>query len=334
MRILPLAADSLGVRSMATLVEAGGCRVLVDPGATLAQNRYNLPPSKEEREALEAATESIIGALCQADAVVVTHYHDDHVNLLPYVLSSTALYLKRPSSPLEHRYAQELFPRLQRTGRTFTLADKSSVGLRDLSLSFSPPLPHGKPGAKAGTVMAVALRSREGCFVHGSDLQGPLAPTSLAWIMQQRPDYLYLSGAPTYRLYTPAPQTADSFTVQDLRTAKANLFMLMKYTGCQVLLDHYLVRDRNFRRQYAEVFARGQAGTAADFLGVPERLLEARRQDGNSREIETLAPRDPRALLSKGQATGDPDLNPIPIPAEREAHVHNREEALAGVPTQ
>ena len=48
MKIVPLAADSLGVRSMATYVEAGATGVLIDPGATLASMRYGLPPSSEE----------------------------------------------------------------------------------------------------------------------------------------------------------------------------------------------------------------------------------------------------------------------------------------------
>ena len=46
MKIIPLAADSLGVRSMATYVEAGSTGLLLDPGATLAPARYGLPPSE------------------------------------------------------------------------------------------------------------------------------------------------------------------------------------------------------------------------------------------------------------------------------------------------
>ena len=104
-----------------------------------------------------------MGALCQADAVVLTHYHDDHVNLLSYVLSSTALYLKRPVTPSENRCAQDLFPRLQRTGRPFTLADKNTVGMRDVSLSFS--------GAAAPRQARRQSRRGDG---RGSALQGGL----------------------------------------------------------------------------------------------------------------------------------------------------------------
>ena len=52
MKIIPLAFDSLGVRSMATGVETD-LRIIIDPGAALGPSRYNLPPSKIELQRLE-----------------------------------------------------------------------------------------------------------------------------------------------------------------------------------------------------------------------------------------------------------------------------------------
>ena len=48
MNIVPLAADSLGVRSMATYVECGETRLLIDPGAALGASRFGLPPAEAE----------------------------------------------------------------------------------------------------------------------------------------------------------------------------------------------------------------------------------------------------------------------------------------------
>ena len=75
MKIVPLAAESLGVRSMATYVEAGRTGVLIDPGATLAASRFNLPPSDEEWEALRRANDRISAYAARAGIIFVSHYH-------------------------------------------------------------------------------------------------------------------------------------------------------------------------------------------------------------------------------------------------------------------
>ena len=53
MNVIPLAADSLGVRSVATYVECGDTRIVIDPGASLGRSRFTLPPADAEWEALK-----------------------------------------------------------------------------------------------------------------------------------------------------------------------------------------------------------------------------------------------------------------------------------------
>ena len=77
-KVIPLAAESLGVRSMATYVEAAGRGILIDPGATLAPSRYGLPPAKEEWEALRRVNDRISAYAGRAEIVFVSHYHEDH----------------------------------------------------------------------------------------------------------------------------------------------------------------------------------------------------------------------------------------------------------------
>lgn len=50
MRVTPLAADSLGARSIAALVETDDVTVLLDPGIRFALYRYELPPHLTEEE--------------------------------------------------------------------------------------------------------------------------------------------------------------------------------------------------------------------------------------------------------------------------------------------
>src|SRR5439155_1674448 len=77
-KVVPLAAESLGVRSMATFVEAGETGILIDPGATLSPSRFNLPPSEEEWEELRRANDRISAYAARASLVFVSHYHEDH----------------------------------------------------------------------------------------------------------------------------------------------------------------------------------------------------------------------------------------------------------------
>jgi len=48
MKITPLAADSLGARSMATIVETPDVSVLIDPSVRLGPFRYDLRPHPTE----------------------------------------------------------------------------------------------------------------------------------------------------------------------------------------------------------------------------------------------------------------------------------------------
>ena len=96
MKVVPLAADSLGVRSMATYVEVAGTGILIDPGATLAASRFTLPPAEEEWQALRQANDRITAYAARASTVFVSHYHDDHFRSDP---STYAAHESRSRSP-------------------------------------------------------------------------------------------------------------------------------------------------------------------------------------------------------------------------------------------
>ena len=78
MEITPLAFDSMGTRSMATLVRTDDLVVLIDPGVSLAPRRYGLPPHPLELMRMDEHHEAIADAAGEADVLVVTHYHYDH----------------------------------------------------------------------------------------------------------------------------------------------------------------------------------------------------------------------------------------------------------------
>ena len=73
----PVWFDSLGAKSMCTLVETNDVCVLIDPGAAEMQPGF---PAPEERKAawLREARTAIKTAAQRADVVIITHYHYDH----------------------------------------------------------------------------------------------------------------------------------------------------------------------------------------------------------------------------------------------------------------
>src|SRR5204862_3510903 len=120
MKVVPLAADSLGVRSMATYVEVADLGILIDPGATLAPSRFNLPPAAEEWDALRRANDRISAYAARASLVFVSHYHDDHFRSDPSTYAGRTVLVKDPRRMIggqQARRAGELWTILEEHAR-------------------------------------------------------------------------------------------------------------------------------------------------------------------------------------------------------------------------
>ncbi|HYS99552.1 MAG TPA: hypothetical protein VEO20_02700 [Thermoplasmata archaeon] len=95
MKIVPLAADSLGARSMATLVETPDVTILLDPSVRLGPYRYDLPAHPTEKTRQKELWEGIRIAAKDADVLTVSHYHYDHHNpAAPSVYRNKVAFLK------------------------------------------------------------------------------------------------------------------------------------------------------------------------------------------------------------------------------------------------
>jgi hypothetical protein len=273
MKVIPLAAESLGVRSMATYVEVGGTGILIDPGATLAPARYALPPAEPEWEAFRRANDRISAYATRAAFVFVSHYHEDHFRSDPASYVGRTVLLKdgrRMVTGQQARRAGELARALEPHARVLT-ADGFEHREVGLELRVSPPLPHGLEGTRLGYVVALTVvdPAERARFVFASDVQGPLSPVAAAWLTQQRPTLLYLSGPPSY-------------IERDVGTAAIergidHLLRIVDATGCRVILDHHALRDGRFLARFERLWQTGRVVTAAAFLGVAEAPLESRR---------------------------------------------------------
>ena len=71
MKIIPLAFESLGVRSMATFVETDQ-KILIDPGTSIAPKRFGYPPWKNEFEALYESRTRIKEYAEKADVMTIS----------------------------------------------------------------------------------------------------------------------------------------------------------------------------------------------------------------------------------------------------------------------
>ncbi|MBI4591216.1 MAG: hypothetical protein HY725_20500 [Candidatus Rokubacteria bacterium] len=273
MKIVPLAAESLGVRSMATYVECGQTRVLIDPGAALGPTRYQLPPAAEEWDALKRANDRISAYAARAQVIFVSHYHEDHFRYDPGVYAGRRVWIKDPTrmiNPAQGRRARELWQAI-RPHCHLASAEGRRWEFPDALLAASPPLPHGVEGTGLGYVVALTIidRSQGFRFVHASDVQGPLSAVATAYLIRERPDLLYLSGPPCYI----ERQIGARLVEQGID----NLLRIIGATGCRVILDHHALRDPRPRERLRRLWETGRVVTAAGYLGLNDALLEAHR---------------------------------------------------------
>jgi predicted metallo-beta-lactamase superfamily hydrolase len=273
LKIHPLAADSLGVRSMATYVEAGGTGILIDPGATLAPLRYGLPPSAEEWDALKRANDRISAYATRARYVFVSHYHEDHFRSDPATYAGRVVLVKDPRRMVtgaQSRRAEALWKALDGPARV-QAADSAKIVTQDLELHVSPPLPHGIEGNSLGYVLALTIvdHHEHQRFVFASDVQGPLSLVATAWLINARPTTLYLSGPPSYVEREVGTAAIDR--------AVDNLRRVLDATGCRVIMDHHALRDPRFSTRFQRLWETGRVVTAAAHLGLTAQPLEAGR---------------------------------------------------------
>jgi uncharacterized protein len=280
MNIIPLAAESLGVRSAAFFIETDGVSILIDPGVSLAPMRFGLPPHPLEIKAMNESWRVIKEFAARADILIITHYHFDHFDPTePLVLKGKVLLMKHPHENIntkQHERARELIRNFKTLPRKVEFVDNNRFDFGGTAIRFSPAVPHG-PSAKGGWVVEVSVQEGGSRFLHTSDIQGASLPKHMQFILSENPDVLYLDGPLTYRM-------EHGFSLDDLRASISNICTLIETTRVQTLIiDHHLLRDPNWREEMVEVFERAwRAGkkvvTAAGFLGKEDEILEAHRR--------------------------------------------------------
>jgi uncharacterized protein len=289
MKIVPLAFESLGVRSMATFIETDQ-KILIDPGTSLGPKRFGFPPWKTEFEALYETRASIQKYAAIADIVTISHYHHDHFtpfSLGRYLDSSPQyaeeiyrnkkLFIKHPTSEInksQQKRAKEFLENLKRIKNIeVSYSDGQSFEVGDTFLKFSNHLPHGPKGSRLGNVVTVTVQWNGKTLMHASDVQGPIYEGTKNAILHENPDILILSGPPLYLL-------GFVFTREDIENARENLIELSQQIP-KIVVDHHLLRDLrcfDFLKSIKDETS-GEMMVASELIAEEPNLLEARRKD-------------------------------------------------------
>lgn len=304
--VVPLAAESLGVRSMCTYVETPDLRLLLDAGVSLCPNRFGLPPHPQELQAIAEARKRIAEAADKAEVVTISHYHYDHhtpsfedwlVNWTEADETAKQIYrdkvvlVKNPRENINFSQRERGWMFAKTGGkhaREIKNADAKLFTFGQTRLFFSEPVFHGSERSELGWVVMATIETGEEKFLFAPDIQGPMSNRPLQIIEEEKPQLLMVGGPPLY--LSPLKVSENQ-----LRTGLKNLAEIGA-TVPHVILDHHIIRDEDWQKKTVDLFYKTyQSGstvqTAAEFLGDKNRPLEALRkklyaEDPPSKEFE------------------------------------------------
>jgi len=268
-------AESLGVRSLCCAVNWEDHRILIDPGLALGYFRHGRYPHPVQVAVGKRVRRRILTLMEQATDVVLSHFHGDHVPLKdanPFQLSLLALPRRFQELRIWSKAADAESDKMRRrfcdlqelVGDKLTVAEARSAG----PLTFSPAVPHGRPGSKLGKVMMTRIDMGKRVFVHASDIQ-LLNAEAVEKILQWQPDMVLAAGPPLYLERLKKSVLADAWD---------NALRLADHVNT-LILDHHLMRSQAGEAWLSELSqaAGRQVYCAADFMKRPRLLLEAWR---------------------------------------------------------
>jgi hypothetical protein len=279
---------------MCTFVETSDVRVLLDAGVSLCPRRFGLPPHPAEFRAIVYLRRKIAGAARKAKVVTLSHYHFDHhtPSFEDWLCNWTApnetarqiyegkmVLIKNPKENINcsQRRRGWMF---QRTGGKYAkkleIADgRTFIFGVDTTLKFSEPVFHGPENSALGWVLMTTIECKDEKFMFAPDIQGPMSNRTLEIIDEEKPRLIMIGGPP---LYLAGLRVDES----QIKAALGNLERVVRIVP-NVILEHHLLRDENWRDKTKSVFdAADEAGchisTAAEFLGKENMFLEAKRK--------------------------------------------------------
>ena len=291
--VLPVAAESLGTRSMCTFIKTKDVRVILDPGVSLAPSRFGLPAHPREYDAIIESRKAIEEKASIADVVTISHYHFDHhtPSFVDWVCNwsspEVAQKIYENKLVLLKNYKVNVNFSQRRRGWVFVktggkyaskleAADGRTLKFGDTSLRFSEPIFHGSEDSSLGWVLTTTIECEGERVEFAPDVQGPMYDAALKMIMTERPQLLIIGGPPSYLANFRISETQIQESLERLKQLAAEVQL--------IILEHHLLRTKNWREEAKAVFetalkAGHEVMSAAEFLGKKDNLLEASRKE-------------------------------------------------------
>jgi predicted metallo-beta-lactamase superfamily hydrolase len=290
-QVTPLAAESLGVRSMCTFVKTPDVKVLLDAGVSLGPSRLGFRPHPQEYVALKAARKRIADAAERAEVVTISHYHFDHHTpsytdwFSNWSSDDAARQIYEGKIVLAKSYRDNVNFSQRHRGWVFAntgggyaekleYVDGKEYLFGDTKIRFSEPVVHGEPGTELGWLMMTTIEHGDERVLFTSDVQGPMHTATLKTILNESPDVIIVGGPPAYLI-----GLVDEESIQ---IGLQNLLKIVQNVPTTVL-EHHLLRQEDWRETAKPVFEAAAATkhsvlTAAEFLGEENALLESKRK--------------------------------------------------------
>ncbi|AGJ63414.1 MBL fold metallo-hydrolase [Saccharolobus islandicus] len=307
MKITPIAFESLGVRSQATLIETKDLRVLVDPAISLAPRRYNLPPHQREVDRLTELAKVLVDVAKDVDVIIVSHYHYDHHDpgyVIPTdIYKNKLVFIKDPQNMINNSQKYRRAPRFLRSIKDkpskIEIADGKTLELGHTTISFSPAVPHGAD-ERLGYVIQVAITDKDSTVLFTSDIEGAPKDVHLKFTKEKMPKTIIIDGPLSYLL-------GRVLKEEELEKSIRNMEEIVKNGLETVIIDHHVLRDINYAEVLKPVYDIAKdlgvrVTTAAEYLNLEPLILEARRKELFKEDNRPARiPRGLANLLSAGE---------------------------------
>lgn len=304
--VTPLAAESLGVRSMCTYVETADVKILLDAGVSLCPYRFGLPPHPKEFEAIVRCREKIADAAEKADVVTLSHYHFDHhtpsyedwlVNwteegeAAKQIYAGKTVLIKNPREKINASQRQRGWMFQRTAGKhaaKLEVADGKSFIFGETRIRFSEPVFHGSENSFLGWVLMSIIECQDEKFMFAPDVQGPISRHTFELIQNEKPQLLIIGGPPLYLTGFKVDEKQIQLGLEHLEKIVENVPL--------TIMEHHVLRDEKWRDKTENLFRRAndvghKVLTASEFLGNDNECLESVRrrlfvENPPSREFE------------------------------------------------